>query len=109
MIKVAGAAFLLLDQVNRPTFLDGQSDGLAGEVWVALPHWYGLHKLCDHHPRHLGSLLKAHWIEMQFYIHLQHFTFVDLTLIKRSENYWLLKGNTPIKHQRHYDLDCISV
>lgn len=43
-----------------PTLLDGQSNRLAGEVWMALSFWQRLDKLCNHHPGDPRFFLDPH-------------------------------------------------
>lgn len=49
----------------KHTLLDGQSNWLAGEVWMALSLWQRLDKLCNHHSRDLRFFLDPNCQELE--------------------------------------------
>lgn len=65
----------------RPTLLDGQSNRLAGEVWMAFSLWHRLDKLCNHHPGDPRSFLDPHCRHRKMKCQWQH-----IWHLKREEN-----------------------
>lgn len=49
----------------KHTLLDGQSNWLAGEVWMALSLWQRLDKLCNHHSWDLRFFLDPNCQELE--------------------------------------------
>lgn len=55
-----------------PTLLYGQSNWLAGEVWMALSLGHCLNKLYNHHTRHPGFFLDPHCKHWKINCQCQH-------------------------------------